>query len=182
MEDAFSAATAEAQSAFGNGAMYMERLIIGGRHIEFQVLCDGQRAVVLGERECSIQRRHQKLLEETPSPVVDQEQCETLSKIIADVCVSLGYRGAGTMEMLRDQSGEIFFMEMNTRLQVEHTITEERFDIDLVAEQFKIAANHPLNLQVLYDQKNRWVLPSNCSICDSKRTFHSMSYQCRGRF
>ena len=77
LEDAFSAATAEAQSAFGNGAMYMERLIIGGRHIEFQVLCDGQRAVVLGERECSIQRRHQKLLEETPSPVVDQEQCET---------------------------------------------------------------------------------------------------------
>ena len=153
LEDAFLAASAEAQNAFGNAAMYMERLIVGGRHIEFQVLCDGKRAVVLGERECSIQRRHQKLLEETPSPVVDVQQCMELSKIIADVCVALQYRGAGTMEMLRDQSGEIFFMERNTRLQVEHTITEERFDIDLVAEQLKIAANHPLDIKVLYDSE-----------------------------
>ena len=100
-----------------------------------------------------------------------------LSKIIADVCVSLGYRGAGTMEMLRDQSGEIFFMEMNTRLQVEHTITEERFDIDLVAEQFKIAANHPLNLQVLYDSSKESMDSANSSVRYVTPKGHSI--QCR---
>ncbi|MEC7988055.1 MAG: biotin carboxylase N-terminal domain-containing protein [Myxococcota bacterium] len=146
LEEAFVQASAEARSAFGNGAMYMERLIVGGRHIEFQVLCDGKNAIILGERECSIQRRHQKLLEETPSPAVSNEQRKQLSEKIKSVVESLGYRGAGTMEMLRDRSGEIFFMEMNPRLQVEHTITEETWGVDLVEQQFKIAANHPLSL------------------------------------
>ncbi len=149
LSSAFIEASSEAMSAFGESALYMERLIVGGRHIEFQLLCDGKRAVVLGERECSIQRRHQKLLEESPSPVVSREQSAQLSAVIADVAVELGYRGAGTMEMLRDASGEIFFMEMNTRLQVEHTITEERYGVDLVEEQLKIAAHHPLKLEAI---------------------------------
>ena len=110
LELAFQQATAEARSAFGNGAMYMERLIQGGRHIEFQVISDGRQAKVLGARECSIQRRHQKLLEETPSAVVSPQQVAELSKIIENVCVLIKYRGAGTIEMLRDRSGQIFFM------------------------------------------------------------------------
>ncbi len=146
LDDAFIQASAEARSAFGNGAMYMERLIVGGRHIEFNVLCDGAKAVIVGERDCSIQRRHQKLLEETPSPAVSREKIAELAATIKGVVEKLGYRGAGTMEMLRDQSGEIFFMEMNTRLQVEHTITEETWGVDLVEQQLKIAANHPLSL------------------------------------
>lgn len=146
LAESFQSASAEALSAFGNGAMYMEKLITTGRHIEFQVLCDGQNAVILGERECSIQRRHQKLLEETPSMLVTAELRESLQRKIAQVCQQMGYRGAGTMEMLGDAEGHLYFMEMNTRLQVEHTITEMVTGVDLVAEQLKIAANHPLNL------------------------------------
>ena len=148
LESAFQSASAEAQSAFGDPALYAERLITGGRHIEFQVLSDGLNAVVVGARECSMQRRHQKLLEETPSVAVTEEQYKQLSKQIEQVCVALKYRGAGTVEMLRDQDGEIWFMEMNTRLQVEHTITEELTGIDLVEQQLRIAANQPLKLSV----------------------------------
>ena len=144
---AFQSASAEAASAFGNGSMYMEKLITKGRHIEFQVLSDGQKAVVLGERECSVQRRHQKLLEETPSMLVTPEQRERLQETISRVCVQLGYRGAGTIEMLGDADGSLYFMEMNTRLQVEHTITEEVTGIDLVEHQLRVAANEPLNIQ-----------------------------------
>ena len=147
MKAAFQSASAEASSAFGNGAMYMEKLITQGRHIEFQVLSDGKRAVVLGERECSIQRRHQKLLEETPSLLVSDEQRMQLQETISRVCVQLGYRGAGTVEMLGDADGSLYFMEMNTRLQVEHTITEEVTGVDLVEHQLRIAANEPLNVE-----------------------------------
>lgn len=143
---AFAAASAEAAAAFNDGRMYLEKLIERGRHIEFQVLCDGEHAVVLGERECSIQRRHQKLIEETPSPVVKPEEVEQMADIICRAVEGMGYRGAGTIEMLRDDDGQMYFMEMNTRLQVEHTITEARYDIDLVKEQLKIAANHALNV------------------------------------
>ena len=147
MAAAFQSASAEASSAFGNGAMYMEKLITQGRHIEFQVLSDGKKAVVLGERECSIQRRHQKLLEETPSLLVSDAQRQQLQETISRVCVELGYRGAGTIEMLGDADGSLYFMEMNTRLQVEHTITEEVTGIDLVEHQLRIAANEPLNVE-----------------------------------
>ncbi len=146
MVNAFQSASAEAASAFGNGAMYMEKLITQGRHIEFQVLSDGKKAVVLGERECSIQRRHQKLLEETPSLLVSDEQRQQLQDTISRVCVALGYRGAGTVEMLGDADGSLYFMEMNTRLQVEHTITEEVTGVDLVEHQLRIAANEPLSV------------------------------------
>ena len=145
LENAYLSASAEAFSAFGNGAMYMEKLIIGGRHIEFQVLCDGKEAWVFPERECSVQRRHQKLIEETPSVMVDEEQRIKLRAKIAEVCVAIGYRGAGTIEMLGDRDGNLYFMEMNTRLQVEHTITEEITGIDLAEQQIRIAANEKID-------------------------------------
>lgn len=148
MDQAFTSASAEAQSAFTNGSMYMEKLITNGRHIEFQVMVDAQKAYVVGERECSIQRRHQKLIEETPSLLVTPEKREELSKQIAKVCTEIGYRGAGTIEMLGDAEGNLYFMEMNTRLQVEHTITEMVTGIDLVEAQIRVAANEILNLDV----------------------------------
>ncbi|MCB9778132.1 MAG: ATP-grasp domain-containing protein [Alphaproteobacteria bacterium] len=149
LDDAFRAATAEASSAFGDPRLYMEKLIERGRHIELQVLCDGRRAFVLGERECSVQRRHQKLVEETPSPAVDDALRARVFATVEQACVALGYRGAGTVEMLLDQDGGLWFMEMNTRLQVEHTVTEAVRGIDLVEWQLRIAANEPLPSDLL---------------------------------
>jgi len=146
IEAAFDAASAEAVGAFGDGRLYMEKLIENGRHIEFQVMGDARRAQVLGERECSIQRRHQKLLEETPSPGLSGESGAQarldVSAIVVRACEAMGYRGAGTIEMLMDSEGNLYFMEMNTRLQVEHTITEEVTGEDLVQRQLEVAANH----------------------------------------
>jgi acetyl-CoA carboxylase biotin carboxylase subunit len=148
VEPAYAEASAEALGGFGDGRLYVERLIENARHIEFQVLGDGRSAIVLGERECSIQRRHQKLLEETPSPALSGESGQALrARIeaqIADVVGSLGYLGAGTVEMLLTPEGELYFMEMNTRLQVEHTVTEMVTGLDLVEAQLRIAANGPL--------------------------------------
>lgn len=145
LEDAFDAASAEAVGAFGDGRLYMEKLIENGRHIEFQVVGDARRAQVLGERECSIQRRHQKLLEETPSPGLadskGEESRDWVSALVVEACEAMGYRGAGTIEMLMDAEGNLYFMEMNTRLQVEHTITEEVTGEDLVRRQLEVAAN-----------------------------------------
>ena len=142
---AFDEASAEAASAFGDGRMYMERLIQKGRHIEFQILGDGEGVVrVLGARECSVQRRHQKLVEETPAPGVSTELLEATSARIERAVGALRYRGAGTIEMLMDEHGELWFMEMNTRLQVEHTITEAVTGVDLVEWQLRVAANEGL--------------------------------------
>ncbi len=140
----FAEASAEAQAAFNDGRLYMERLIEGGRHIELQVLSDGRRAVILGERECSVQRRHQKLIEESPSPVLDSQTRAEVFQRAAAAVQALGYRGAGTIEMLRDRQGALWFMEMNTRLQVEHTVTELVRGLDLVEWQLRIAANQEL--------------------------------------
>ncbi len=149
LEGAFNEASAEAAGAFGDGRLYVEKLIERGRHIELQVLGDGERCVVVGSRECSMQRRHQKLIEEGPAPGVP---AETMARAIADVeraTTAIGYRGAGTVEMLLDaDTDQLWFMEMNTRLQVEHTVTEAVTGLDLVEQQLKIAANHRLNLQV----------------------------------
>jgi len=145
MAAAFAEAGAEALGAFGDGRLYLEKLIENGRHIEFQIIGDGRRVQVLGERECSIQRRHQKLLEETPSPGLIGEAGfqikEQVGEQIAKACEHIGYRGAGTIEMLLDANGFLYFMEMNTRLQVEHTVTEEVTGCDLVEAQFRVAAN-----------------------------------------
>jgi len=145
MADAWDACVAEARGAFGDPTLYLEKLIEGGRHIEFQVVADRYGAAVhLGERECSIQRRHQKLLEESPSPAVTSDQRDELGQRVASAAASMGYRGAGTVEMLRDPAGALYFMEMNTRLQVEHPVTEAVFGVDLVEWQLRVAANQPL--------------------------------------
>lgn len=145
VEEAFAVATAEAQAAFGESTLYLEKYVQGGRHIEVQVLADAYgRAVHLGERECSVQRKHQKLLEESPSPAVTDELRARVGERCARLAVQIGYQGAGTVEMLLDEGGALRFMEMNCRLQVEHTITEERYGLDLVELQLRVASHEPL--------------------------------------
>ena len=142
---AFADAAREAQSAFGNAALYLEKYIVGGRHIEFQVLGDGRgNAIHLGERECSIQRRHQKLLEEAPSPMMSDEQRNHYGDLSAKAAASFNYAGAGTIEYLLDEDGSLFFLEMNTRLQVEHPVSESITGIDLMQQQIIIAAGGSL--------------------------------------
>jgi len=145
---AFEEASAEARSAFGNASLYLERYIERGRHIEFQFIADAYgSALHLGERECSIQRNHQKLIEESPATCIDRETRERMGGLVAQSVAAIGYLGAGTMEFLRDESGELYFMEVNTRLQVEHPVTEMVTGVDLVREQIRVAANHPLSLR-----------------------------------
>ena len=149
LESAWNEASGEAQAAFGNPELYLEKLIVGGRHIEFQVLVDAfGTGIALGERECSIQRRHQKLVEETPSPAVTREDSAAMGERCAQALAALGYRNAATVEMLRDADGQLYFMEVNTRLQVEHAITEAVTGVDLVEHQLRIAANQRLDLVV----------------------------------
>jgi acetyl-CoA carboxylase biotin carboxylase subunit len=143
-EEAFNLARQEATAAFGNGSVYVEKYLGKPRHIEIQILSDTHgNCVHLGERDCSLQRRHQKVLEETPSPALNRETRERIGNLAADAIRKMGYRGAGTLEFLY-QDGEFYFIEMNTRLQVEHPITEAITGIDLVREQIRIAAGAPL--------------------------------------
>jgi len=145
LPDAFAAATAEALSSFGDGRLYLERRIVGGRHVEVQVIADHYgNAVHLGERECSLQRRHQKVVEEAPSPGLSPSERARVLPLVADVVARAGYRNAGTVEMLLDADGKLWFMEMNTRLQVEHPVTEEVMGLDLVEWQLRVAAREPL--------------------------------------
>jgi acetyl-CoA carboxylase biotin carboxylase subunit len=145
LEEAFQSASAEALAAFGDGRMYLERRIVGGRHVEVQVIADVHgNAIALGERECSLQRRHQKVLEESPSPGLSASERDRVLPLVADVVRRAGYVNAGTVEMLLDADGKLWFMEMNTRLQVEHPVTEEVTGIDLVEWQLRVAANERL--------------------------------------
>ncbi len=148
MKGAFRTASGEAVSAFGDGRLYMERYLDRGRHIEVQVMFDAHgNGVHFGERECSIQRRHQKLLEECPSVVVDEELRQRMGDVALRAGHAVNYRGAGTVEFLY-MDGEFYFLEMNTRLQVEHPVTEMVTGVDLVREQLRVAAGEPLG----YDQ------------------------------
>ncbi len=148
VEKAFNDARREAEKAFGNGDLYMEKYIVGGRHIEFQILADRYgRVIHLGERECSIQRNHQKLLEEAPASRFDADLRHSLGEKIRHAVAAIGYENAGTMEFLMDASGAIYFMEMNTRIQVEHPVTEVVTGVDLVAWQLRIAAGERLSLR-----------------------------------
>jgi len=145
--EAFTQASLESEKAFGNRELYLEKFIRGGRHIEFQLLADVYgNAVHLGERECSVQRNHQKLVEESPSPVISAGQRAEMGAKVAAAASRVGYVNAGTIEFLRDPEGHLWFMEMNTRLQVEHPVTEMVTGFDIVAEQIAIAANRPLSI------------------------------------
>ena len=140
-----SQAASEARSAFGDDTVYMEKSLADPRHIEFQVFGDGNgQAVHLGERDCSLQRRHQKVLEEAPSPVITAEQRFHMGTLVANAMAEMGYRGAGTIEFLYE-NGEFYFIEMNTRLQVEHPVTEMISGIDLVREQIRVASGEGLS-------------------------------------
>ncbi len=147
VEDAYRLARSEAKVAFGNDEVYMERYLGQPRHIEVQLLADGQGgAIHLGERDCSLQRRHQKVLEEALSPALNANEREAIGARVTDAMKKLGYRSAGTIEFLYED-GEFFFIEMNTRLQVEHPISEAITGIDLVREQIRVAAGLPLDLE-----------------------------------
>ena len=138
---------AEAKAAFGNGMVYMEKFLENPRHVEIQVLADGQgNAIHLGERDCSMQRRHQKVVEEAPAPGITEEQRAEIGRVCTDACIRIGYRGAGTFEFLYE-NGRFYFIEMNTRIQVEHPVTELVTGIDLVREQLLIAGGEKLSIK-----------------------------------
>ena len=160
----YTSARNEAEKAFGNGAVYVEKFLEAPRHIEIQVLGDQHGNVIhLGERDCSVQRRHQKLIEEAPSPFITDDLRKKMGRDAVKLAKSVGYEGAGTVEFLVDQKGNYYFIEMNTRIQVEHGVTEEVTGVDLVKEQLLIASGQKLN----YEQKdikiNRHAI--ECRIC-----------------
>jgi acetyl-CoA carboxylase biotin carboxylase subunit len=147
MEQAFMTARAEGKAAFGNDEVYIEKYLTTPRHIEIQVFGDGKgKAVHLGERDCSLQRRHQKVFEEAPGPCITEEERARIGKICADAVAKINYIGAGTIEFLYE-NGEFYFIEMNTRLQVEHPVTEGIFGVDLVREQIRVASGLPLSFE-----------------------------------
>jgi acetyl-CoA carboxylase biotin carboxylase subunit len=146
-DDAFAAAAAEAEAAFGDGSLYVERAVVPTRHVEIQVLCDSDGGVLtLGERECSIQRRHQKLIEESPSCALTAETRESMESAVERACRRVGYLNAGTFEFILGPDGEPYFIEVNCRLQVEHPVSELVTGVDIVREQIRIASGEPLRL------------------------------------
>src|SRR5690606_13266235 len=137
----------EAKAAFGNAEVYMEKFLENPRHVEIQVLADGQgNAIHLGERDCSMQRRHQKVVEEAPAPGIDAEQRAKIGAVCVEACLRIGYRGAGTFEFLYED-GRFYFIEMSTRIQVEHPVTEFVTGVDLVREQLLIASGEKMTLR-----------------------------------
>jgi acetyl-CoA carboxylase biotin carboxylase subunit len=147
LESQMQQAGTEAKAAFGDATVYLEKYLGNPRHIEFQVFGDGNgHAIHLGERDCSLQRRHQKVLEEAPSPVISADERARMGGIVAKAMADMGYRGAGTIEFLWE-NGEFYFIEMNTRIQVEHPVTEMITGFDLVREQIRIAEGKPLSVR-----------------------------------
>ena len=145
LREKFPVAVQEAEASFGDGRIYVEKFIINPKHIEFQVLADSHgNVVVLGERECSIQRRHQKLIEEAPSTAVDDRKRKEIESAVVEFCREIGYEGAGTVEFLMDEEGNFYFMEMNGRVQVEHPVTEMVTGVDIVKWQLRIASGERL--------------------------------------
>ncbi len=162
LENAFQQASSEARSAFGDGAIYVERCLEAPRHVEIQVVADDHGTTVhVGERECSVQRRHQKLIEECPSTAVDAARRSTMGEAAVQAARSVGYRNVGTVEFLLGRDGKFYFLEMNTRLQVEHPVTELVYGVDLVREQLRIASGRPT------------------SLADAPRSPHGHAIECR---
>ena len=184
----FETARAESRAAFGNDALYFEKYLERPRHIEFQILGDKQGNIhVLGERECSIQRRHQKILEEAPSVALTEEMRRDMSATVRRAMSEVGYLSAGTLEFLLDERGELTFLEMNPRIQVEHPVTELVMGIDLVNEQIRIADGQPLELpaQPLDSARPRDRMPNQCRRSGHLRAFarrhHRASHGGRNR-
>jgi acetyl-CoA carboxylase biotin carboxylase subunit len=147
LEDKYAAASAESEAAFGDRALYLEKVLAPARHVEIQVLCDAEgRVLTFGERECSIQRRHQKLIEESPSPALDALRREEMETAVARACAAIGYRNAGTFEFLVGPDGGFHFIEVNCRLQVEHPVSELTTGMDIVREQLRLAAGERLEV------------------------------------
>ena len=146
LPSALTTASSEALKAFGDGSVYLEKFIERPRHVEIQVLADHERTIHVGERECSIQRRHQKLVEEAPSVAVDAALRDRMGTAAVAAATAVGYRGAGTCEFLLGAAGEFYFLEMNTRIQVEHPVTEAVYGVDLVREQLRIAGGLPMSI------------------------------------
>lgn len=168
----YKAAQGEADAAFGNPGLYMEKFIDRPRHVEVQILADRHGNVVhLGERDCSIQRRHQKLLEEAPSPALDPELRRRMGDAAVAAARSINYEGAGTVEFLLDRSGGFYFMEMNTRIQVEHPVTEMVTGIDLIAEQLRIAGGEPISVRQEDIQMNGHAIECRINAEDAQHNF-----------
>ncbi len=171
--DDFAASSSEALRAFGDGSVYLEKYIRRPRHIEIQVLADQHgNAVHLGERECSLQRRHQKVLEECPSPLMNEELRQRMGEAALSVVRAAKYVNAGTVEFLMDDSRQFYFLEMNTRLQVEHPVTEAATGLDLVCEQFRIAAGRPLSVRQEDIRLHGWALECRIYAEDPERNFY----------
>ncbi|MBI3789959.1 MAG: acetyl-CoA carboxylase biotin carboxylase subunit [Gemmatimonadetes bacterium] len=167
----FTLARQEALSAFGNGDVYVERFLLKPRHVEFQVLGDQHGNVIhVGERDCSVQRRHQKLIEEAPCPAMSPDLRQRMGDAAIKAAKAINYVGAGTIEMLLDEDGSFFFMEMNTRIQVEHPVTEQLYGVDLVREQIRVAAGEPLSFLELPPMRGH-VIEVRINAEDPQRNF-----------
>ena len=168
---AYNTAINEAITGFGDGSVYMEKFVEKPRHVEVQVLADGKNAIYLGERECSIQRRHQKLIEEAPSPILDEKLRKEMGEVSVRAAKKIGYKGAGTIEYLVDNKGNFYFMEMNTRVQVEHPVTEFVTGVDIVKEQIRIAYGIPLALKQSDIKMNGHAMEFRINAEDYQRNF-----------
>lgn len=169
---ALASARREAESAFGDGSVYLEKLVQGARHIEIQLLADLHGSVIhLGERECSIQRRHQKIIEESPSPVVDAELRARMGAVAVRAAQAVDYHNAGTIEFLLDKDKNFYFLEMNTRLQVEHPITEVVTGVDIVKEQIRIARGRPLRWKQAEIDQRGWAIECRITAEDPFNNF-----------
>ena len=172
LEKMFKAAQGEAEAAFGNDGLYMEKFIKKPRHVEVQILADRSGNVIhLGERDCSVQRRHQKLIEETPSPAINSNLREKMGKAAIAAAQSIKYEGAGTVEFLVDEDEQFYFMEMNTRIQVEHPVTEMVTGVDLIAEQIKIAGGDNLDFNQEEIQLNGHAIECRINAEDPSHNF-----------